>query len=88
MFFDIRGRRHWHNIAMNVSRKEALRDALLVEELRIQRVKWRYAALSKKIGAYSDGAGEPPTPEEFQAWLDDGKELERIKAMRLAARKD
>ncbi|MES2955695.1 MAG: hypothetical protein V4711_09570 [Pseudomonadota bacterium] len=68
-----------------ISRKDALRDALLVEELRMQRVKWRYAALSKKIQAYSDGGGEPPTPEEFTAWIDDGKELERISAMQLAA---
>lgn len=68
-------------------KKDALRDAILIEELRAQRIKWRYAALSKKIAAYSEGVGEPPTPEEFKAWTEDGKELERIKAFQLAAAK-
>lgn len=69
------------------SKKDALRDAILLEELRTQRIKWRYAALSKKIAAYSDGVGEPPTAEEFKAWTEDGKELERIKAFQLATAK-
>lgn len=68
-------------------KKDALRDAILIEELRAQRIKWRYAALSKKIAAYSAGVGEPPTADEFKAWTEDGKELERIKAFQLAAAK-
>lgn len=72
-------------LRMSPSKKDALRDAILVEELRAQRVKWRYAALSKKIAAYSEGGGEPPTAEEFKAWTEDGQELERIKAFQLAA---
>jgi hypothetical protein len=68
-------------------KKDALRDAILVEELRAQRIKWRYAALSKKIAAYSEGLGDPPTPEEFAAWTEDGKELERIRAFQLTAAK-
>lgn len=69
------------------SKKDALRDAIFLEELRAQRVKWRYAALSKKIAAYADG-GLPPTPEEFKTWIDDGQELERIRALQLSAAKD
>lgn len=68
-----------------LNKKDALRDAILVEELRARRIKWRYAALSAKIAAYSEGAGQPPTPEEFRVWAEDGKELERIKALQLEA---
>ena len=68
------------------SKKDALRDAIFLEALRAQRIKWRYAALSKKIAAYTEG-GAPPSPEEFKTWTEDGKELERIRAMRLAALK-
>jgi hypothetical protein len=69
------------------SQKNALRDAIFLEKLRAQRIKWRYAALSKKIAAYSDG-GVPPTPEEFKTWTEDGKELDRIRAIQLSAVKD
>lgn len=58
--------------------KEILRDAKLIEDLRAQRIRWRYAALSKKIAAYSEGVGEPPTPEEFATWIEDGKDIQRI----------
>lgn len=68
-----------------LNKKDALRDAILVEELRARRIQWRYAALSAKIAAYSEGGGEPPTPEEFRLWAEDGKELERIRAFQLEA---
>lgn len=68
-------------------KKDALRDAILIEELRAQRIKWRYAALSKKIAAYSEGVGEPPTAEEFKAWIEDGKELDRVRSLQLASAK-
>ncbi len=65
--------------------KNELRNSIEAEQLRMHRIRWRYAVLCAKVSAYQDGSGPAPTKEEFEQWSEDGQELAKLRELQLEA---
>ena len=55
-----------------------LQNAVEVERLAAEKLRWRYAALTAKINAYQDGTGASPSPEEFSQWQEDLEAIRKL----------
>lgn len=56
----------------------SLHNAVEVERLAAEKIRWRHAALTAKINAYQDGTGPSPTPEEFSQWQEDLEAIRKL----------
>lgn len=65
--------------------KNELRNSIEAEQLRMHRIRWRYAVLCAKVSAYQEGSGPAPTKQEFEQWSEDGQELARLRELQLGA---
>ena len=65
--------------------KSALRHSVEAEQLKMHRIRWRYAVLCAKVSAYQEGAGPAPTEHEFEQWREDGKALAKLRELQLEA---
>ena len=63
----------------------SLRHSVEAEQLKMHRVRWRYAVLCAKVSAYQEGAGPAPSEQEFEQWREDGKALAKLRELQLEA---